>query len=71
MIEVVVHIVGKVFKLGKVTRELHADFANWTVTLLTNNDLCNTQIFGMFVVDLVTINEQYDVCVLLNGTGFT
>jgi hypothetical protein len=57
VVEIVVHIVGKVFELGKVSSELHTNFAYGPVTLLTNNDFGHTQVFGVFVINLIAIDK--------------
>ena len=39
--------------------------------MLGDNYFRNVGIFSILVIDLVTINEQYHVCILLNASTFT
>ena len=45
--------------------------SNRAVCLFGNDYLRNIFIFAVFVVVVVAVNEHYDICVLLNGAGFT
>ena len=54
---VVVHFMGQVFELGEIARELQTHSADRAITLLANNDFSDAEIFGVFVINLVPVDE--------------
>src|SRR3990172_740058 len=69
-----------VFKSRVPVHERQVHFADGAVPLLPDDHLCDTpppaQTLSVvralaFVVDLVTVDEEYHVCVLFDGAGFT
>ena len=70
MYKIVVHLVGKIFEFGEVASELQAHLTNGAITLFANDDFSDAQIFCVFVINLVAVDEQNHVRVLLDSTGF-
>ena len=61
----------QVCKFGVLRQPSEIDGSNWTVTLLSDNDLGNSLEFGILVVVIVTIDEHYHIGILLDGSGLS
>lgn len=63
-----VHILpGIILKPGVFAKECQATGSNRTITLFADNHLGSTFILAVFVINLVTVNEEDHVRILLDG----
>src|SRR5690606_14951595 len=60
----------EVFEACMLAEESQPDAADWTITLLGNDDFGGAFIRRVRVVNLVAVNEENQVSILLDRTGF-
>src|SRR5712692_7261794 len=64
------HVLDEIVEARVLSTEGETHGASRTVALFTNNDLRHPFILRVCFVDLVTIDEHDDVCILLDRTAF-
>src|ERR1700712_2008299 len=60
----------KILKLRVLPLERETNRSDWTITLLTNDDLGRAFVGAVRVVNFIAVNKQNDVCVLLDSARF-
>src|SRR5688500_14844493 len=61
---------GEVLEPRILATKGETDYARRTVTLLANDNLSDTLGITILVVELITIDQGHNVCILFNGAGF-
>jgi len=67
----IITVCGIVFETRELPAECQQAFTDGAVTLLADDDLGQSLLRAVLVIDFITVNKHDDIGILLNGTRLT